>query len=131
MSGILAMVLTIFKHETIHNMRKALEKEELSFIAVSMIMGGLIFFETIAEKTWSIHIIQTALGAVLFLTIIEEYIKHLIVRFIDDKKLKDIDDAITLSIMVGLAFALIETAIYAISSGDLSLIISSLFTLFI
>jgi RsiW-degrading membrane proteinase PrsW (M82 family) len=45
------------------------------------------------------------------------------VKFVDDKKLKDIDDAITLSIMVGLAFSLIETFIYAYLAGDMSLMI--------
>jgi len=45
------------------------------------------------------------------------------VRFTDDKKIKDVDDAITLSIVAGLAFALIETLIYAIISKDFSIII--------
>ena len=51
----------------------------------------------------------------------EEYAKQfekigaqLVVRATDDKKLADIDDAITLSIVVGLAFAFIETIIYGL-----------------
>ncbi|MBU0578324.1 PrsW family intramembrane metalloprotease [Patescibacteria group bacterium] len=123
LSGFLSLIATIFKHETIKNIRRAIKDEELSFVTISVMIGILIYLESLAEKILGITIIQTIIGTILFLTIIEEYIKHLMVRFVDDKKLKDIDDAITLSIMVGLAFALMETLIYAISSGDLSLIV--------
>ena len=75
----------------------------------------------VAENTFNIPIVNTILGTILFLTIIEEYIKHLVVRFVDDKKIKDIDDAITLSIMVGLALSFTETIIYAIIAGDFGL----------
>jgi len=68
------------------------------------------------------RIIGVALGSILFLAIIEEYIKHLMVRITDDKKLRDIDDAITLSIVVGLAFAFIETIIYSVIAGDMHII---------
>ncbi|MBU1682812.1 PrsW family intramembrane metalloprotease [Patescibacteria group bacterium] len=123
LSGFLSLIATIFKHETIKNIRRAIKDEELSFVTISVMIGILIYLESLAEKILGITIIQTIIGTILFLTIIEEYIKHLMVRFVDYKKLKDIDDAITLSIMVGLAFALMETLIYAISSGDLSLIV--------
>lgn len=123
-SALLTSVLTFFKHETLVNIKESLKENEFGFITVSVLIGLLIYAESFLENIIHIPIINTILGTVLFLTIIEEYIKHLMVRFVDDKKLKDIDDAITLSIMVGLAFSLVETIIYAIASGDVSLLMS-------
>jgi len=123
-TGLLTVVLTLFKKSTLKNVKKAFSKiDELEIIPVSVMVGLLIYFERFAEGIFNVPIVNTILGTILFLTIIEEYIKHLIVRFVDDKKLRDIDDAITLSVMVGLAFATMETVIYAISGGDLSIII--------
>lgn len=130
LSGLVSVVLTVFEQETVLNIRRALREESLDFVAASVMIGLLIYAEAVAEKVFDIELIQTVLGAVLFLGVIEEYIKHLIVRFVDDKKLKDIDDAITLSVMVGLAFALIETVVYAFQVGDFGILMyRSLLTL--
>lgn len=122
LSGILAIGLTIFKKDTLKNILASIKNEEFSFMTVSVMIGLLILIERLIESVWGVLITQAVVGTVLFLTIIEEYVKHLIVRFTDDKRLKDVDDAITLSIMVGLAFSLIETAIYVVASGDINLI---------
>ncbi|PIZ72067.1 hypothetical protein COY07_03760 [Candidatus Peregrinibacteria bacterium CG_4_10_14_0_2_um_filter_43_11] len=123
LSSLMTLILTVFKHDTLINIKRALKEESLDFVATSMMIGGLIYVEVFLQSVFNIQIIHTVLGTILFLGIIEEYIKHLIVRLTDDKKLRDIDDAITLSVMVGLAFALIETIVYAISTGDFALII--------
>ncbi len=117
------MVLTFFKHETLENIKKSLKEDELCFVAVSVVIGLLVYCESFFEKILSIPIVNSILGAILFLSVIEEYIKHLVVRFVDDKKIRDVDDAITLSIMVGLAFALMESIIYGITNGDMSIVI--------
>ena len=122
-SGIVTGLLTFFKHETLVNIRASLKDDEFGFVTVSIMIGLLIYAEAFFENVLNIQIINTVIGTILFLSIIEEYIKHLMVRFVDDKKIKDVDDAITLSIMVGLAFSLIETFIYAYMVGDMSLII--------
>lgn len=123
LSSLVALCGTIFKTETMRNIRRALKEEPLDFMTVSVMIGLLIYLETVAQAVFDIPLLRTALGSILFLGIIEEYVKHLIVRMVDDKKLKDIDDAITLSVIVGLAFALIETVIYAVTIGDFSIII--------
>jgi RsiW-degrading membrane proteinase PrsW (M82 family) len=123
LSGVLTLVLTFFRHETLENIKKSLKEDELCFVAVSVIIGLLIYFESFFEKIFSMPIVNSILGAILILSVIEEYIKHLIVRFTDDKKLKDIDDAMTLSIMVGLSFALMESLIYGVTNGDMSIIV--------
>jgi len=123
LSGIVTGLLTFFKHQTLKNIELSLKDEEFGFVTVSIMIGLLVYLESFFETVLSIPIINTIIGTILFLAIIEEYIKHLMVRFVDDKKLKDIDDAITLSIVVGLAFSLIETFVYAFMSGDMSLMI--------
>jgi RsiW-degrading membrane proteinase PrsW (M82 family) len=123
MTSLLSLLMTFFRHETLDNIKASIEGDELEFITVSMMIGLLIYVESILENIFNVPIVYTIFGSILFLTVIEEYVKHLIVRFIDDKKIKDIDDAITFSVMVGLSFAVIETIIYAIVIGDLSLLI--------
>jgi len=122
LSGALSLILNTFSYSVIINLKNALKDEPLGFTAVSVLLGVAIFIQSSAQKIFSIQIIGTVLGSILFLAIIEEYIKHLIVRVTDDKKIKDIDDAITLSIVVGLAFAFVETIFYGILSGDIGII---------
>jgi len=122
LSGVLSLILSVFNHSTIINLKNAIKDEPLGFTVVSLLLGAAISLESLAQKVFSTQIIGTVLGSILFLAIIEEYIKHLIVKFIDDKKLKDIDDAITLSIIVGLAFAFIETIFYSVNSGEIRII---------
>ncbi len=123
LSSAVTILLSFFDHDILHNIRKSLKEEEFGFIAVSIFVGILVYFTSLLEHILGVSLMKSVLSIILFLTIIEEYVKHLIVRFMDDKKIADIDDAITLSIMVGLAFATIETIIYAITTGDLSLIL--------
>ncbi len=122
-TAFLTLTVTFFKHETLENIRNTLRKDELEFVTVSVFIGLLVYIESILEKIIDIPIVQTIIGTILFLTIIEEYIKHLIVRFVDDKQIKDIDDAITFSVMVGLAFALIETFIYVLKGMPMNLVV--------
>ncbi len=127
LSSLLTCILTFFKHETLVNIKNALRDESFDFLAVSLMIGALIYLEAILQRFTGQSIIHAALGAILFLAVIEEYIKHLIVRMTDDKRLKDIDDAITLSVMVGLAFAFIETILYSLSLGDFKLVLYRIF----
>lgn len=122
-TALLTFTLMFFKHEVFENIIHSLKSEELEFVSVSLMIGCLIYVEKCLESVFSVSIVTTLLGGILFLTVIEEYVKHLMVRFIDDKRINDVDDAITLSIVVGLAFAFIETIIYAMNVGDWSLIL--------
>lgn len=122
LSGIVSVLLNFISHQALGNLKNALKQEPMGFVMVSILLGGVIYFETLAQNWFNTPVIGTVLGTILFLAIIEEYIKHLTVRIADDKKLKDIDDAITLSIIVGLAFAMVETIIYAVVTGEPSII---------
>jgi len=122
LSGLVSVGVNHFNRNTLVNLKNALREEPLGFAMVSMLLGLMIVGQTWMQNILNKPIIGTILGSILFLAIIEEYIKHLMVRITDDKKIKNIDDAITLSIVVGLAFAFIETIIYSIAVGDISLI---------
>ncbi len=121
--GLVALIFTLARKDTFRNVIHSLWKEPMGFIAVSVMVGVVGALQIFIQNTFHAVIISTVLGSALFLVVMEEYIKHLIVRFVDDKQLKDVDDAITLSIMVGLAFALIETLMYAVKGGDFSLVL--------
>lgn len=123
LSGVINLFLTKFKHETLANIQGTLKDDEFEFVTMSTMIALLIYGQRIVENTFNINIINTVVGTILFLAIIEEYVKHLTVRFIDDKKIKDIDDAITLSIIVGLAFAFVENIIYAINVGSMAVVL--------
>lgn len=122
-AGIITLILSLFKLETLQNIENTLKDDEFEYVTMSSMIALLIFGERLLEKFLDVAIIHTMIGVIMFLAIIEEYVKHLTVRFIDDKKLKDVDDAITLSIVVGLAFSFIETIIYAVTVKDMALIL--------
>lgn len=122
-SGAISLLLTHFKHETLENIKATLKDDEFEYVTMSTMIALLIVMERLLEESFDVSIIHTMIGIIMFLAVIEEYVKHLTVRFIDDKKIKDVDDAITLSIVVGLAFSFIETIIYAFNVGDISIIL--------
>jgi RsiW-degrading membrane proteinase PrsW (M82 family) len=122
LSGIVSLLLNFFNHSALKNLKNALKDEPLGFTMISVLLGGGVCLEIWAEKIFSVSIIGTAVGSILFLAAIEEYIKHLMVRITDDSRIKDIDDAITLSVIVGLAFAFIETIIYSFTIGEMNII---------
>jgi RsiW-degrading membrane proteinase PrsW (M82 family) len=123
LAGLMTLILSLFKHETLQNIKNSLKDDEFEYVTMSSMIALLIFGERLLEEFFNVTIIHTMIGVIMFLAIIEEYVKHLTVRFIDDKKIKDVDDAITLSIVVGLAFAFIETILYAITIGDIAILL--------
>ncbi len=122
-AGFITLILTHFKHETLENIEGTLKDDEFEYVTMSSMIALLIFSERILENYLDVSIIHTTVGVIMFLAVIEEYVKHLTVRFVDDKKIKDVDDAITLSIIVGLAFSFVETIIYAINVGDMAIVL--------
>lgn len=122
LGSLVSLVLSVLNRAVLVNIKNALKQEPLGFMTVSLMIGAVVMARQWMQKTWDMPILATALGSILFLAIIEEYVKHLIVRITDDKKIKDIDDAITLSVIVGLAFAFVETLIYSVSVGEMRII---------
>ncbi|QQR83486.1 PrsW family intramembrane metalloprotease [Candidatus Peregrinibacteria bacterium] len=122
-SALVSLAISAYPHQTLVNVKNALKQEPLGFVAVSLMIGFLMYIQFGVEHLTQVKVVGTVLGSVLFLAVIEEYIKHLMVRISDDNRLNDVDDAITLSIVVGLAFAFVETLIYAFNVGNMGLVI--------
>ena len=76
----------------------------LFFLIVGIFSGILAFFLNLNlhEKVWFFVIVG----------MLEEYIKHLVLRFSDEEKIFSVQDAISFSIVVALGFAFVENILY-------------------
>ncbi|MCF7812100.1 PrsW family intramembrane metalloprotease [Candidatus Gracilibacteria bacterium] len=83
--------------------RKALESP-LFFIAVGIFCGIVAygFSFSFHERVWFFVVVG----------MLEEFIKHLVLRFSDDEKILSVDDALSFAIIVALGFAFVENILY-------------------
>ena len=74
------------------------------FISVGVLCGGIAFISSLSlhEKVW------------LFMMVgmLEEFTKHLVLRFADEEKIHSVGEAIQFSIVVALGFAFVENVQY-------------------
>lgn len=110
--AIISIVLSLFHKQTLSAVYKSLFEETSNFTAFGIFILIVIGVEILLEQTTSSRIVDTLAGTFVLLAVMEEYVKHLVVRYIDDHRIKDIDDAIVYSVMVGLAFAFAENIKY-------------------
>ena len=93
------------------------------FIVVGVLCGVVAYFTSLSlpEKIWFFVIVG----------MLEEFIKHLVLRFADDEKILSVDDALEYSIIVALGFVFVENILYLdkVLSGDPSTFILSVFIL--
>jgi len=80
------------------------------FISIGVLAGVIAFLFSIFQRG------DIAIGEkIAFLVVggmLEEYIKHLVLRFSDDEKIESVDDALSFSILVALGFAFVENIMY-------------------
>ncbi|MDH3324564.1 MAG: PrsW family intramembrane metalloprotease [Candidatus Peregrinibacteria bacterium] len=90
---------SVFKSKTV----KVLESP-LIFVSIGVICGILayIFSLTLSQKIWFF----------IMVGMLEEYVKHLVLRFSDEEKIGTVDDAISFAIIAALGFAFIENIFY-------------------
>jgi len=76
----------------------------LFFISIGIILGIVAFFSSLSlhEKVWFFMMVG----------ILEEFTKHLVLRFSDEEKVKSVSDAMQYAIIVALGFAFIENIMY-------------------
>ncbi len=98
--------IEIFRKKT----KKILE-EPLLFLSVGVLLGIFAYFmaEHLHTKVWFFVVVG----------MLEEFVKHLIVRFSDDEKIRSIADAVSFSIIVALGFAFIENIIYFMNFDEI------------
>jgi RsiW-degrading membrane proteinase PrsW (M82 family) len=106
LSVILVGIITRTKG-IIGNVFRAVREEESNFKIIGLLIA--IFASIMIYSGYSA---AEAIIITVSLATLEEFVKHLIVRFVDDNRLKSIDDAIEYSILVGLGFAFAENVFY-------------------
>lgn len=122
---LIAIITTFFSKKTFRNIFHSIFEENFNFQFIAMIIGFLVAVEVVIGEMWGINLFQSILGVIILKAMLEEYSKHLLVRFTDDDQFFNIDDAIELSLFVGLSFAFVENILYFSNYSE------SLLTLFI
>jgi RsiW-degrading membrane proteinase PrsW (M82 family) len=76
----------------------------LLFISIGILCGivAYLFSFSVSQRIWFFVIVG----------MLEEYIKHLVLRFSDDEKIKNVDDAISFAIIIALGFSFVENIFY-------------------
>lgn len=77
-----------------------------AFVYTNAVAGNFFTFTNILQIPVSIVLTFMLVG------VIEEFMKHFVVRMTDDKKLRTVDDAIIFSIIAALGFAFVENTLY-------------------
>jgi len=92
--------------------RKVLESP-FFFISVGVMCGVVAFAGTLSlhERVWLFMLVG----------MLEEFTKHLVLRFADEEKIHSVGEAIQFSIIVALGFAFVENIQYFSQVGSLSL----------
>lgn len=108
---------SLFSKDSFKNTFKAIVAEPLNFSATGIIFLLILVIDIILRIFTPLKIPTEIIGTTFILATLEEYSKHLIVRLFDDHKIKNIANAIELSVVVGLSFAFFENTLYFISNG--------------
>jgi RsiW-degrading membrane proteinase PrsW (M82 family) len=109
--AVMIVALLTWTKGVVGNVVRAVTEEDSNFKII-----GLLIAVFAAIVVYSGYSLTEALIITVSLATLEEFVKHLIVRFVDDNRLKSIDDAIEFSILVGLGFAFAENIFYFFSA---------------
>jgi len=107
---------SLFTKESFLNTLRGFLSEPMNFSATSLIFIIILGIDVLLRTFTPFYIPPGIIGTTFILAILEEYSKHLIVRLFDDHKIKNIANAVELSIIVALSFAFLENIIYFTSS---------------
>ncbi|MDD4352354.1 MAG: PrsW family glutamic-type intramembrane protease [Candidatus Gracilibacteria bacterium] len=111
-SAMIIIFLTLFSKENLKNIYQAIFLESLNFEVALSFIGVVIFVEIFRQEMAGNYLLKSIIGTLMIAAIMEEYVKHLILRFYDHRRIKSIDNAIVFAVLVGLGFAFIENIIY-------------------
>ncbi len=115
-TAFLMFILEIFTHDnSVKVFRQKLYKileSPLFFIGIGIVLGCIAFFSSLSfnEKVWFFMMVG----------ILEEFTKHLVLRFSDEEKIKSVSGAMKYSIIVALGFAFVENIMYFESMSRMS-----------
>ena len=93
------------------------------FVSVAVICGLLAYAMTLSlsEKIWFFVMVG----------ILEEFVKHLVLRFSDEYKIDSVSEAIQFSIIVALGFAFVENILYFTQVLETGLVVGPQFLILI
>jgi len=105
-----------------HKIQKAAETPWF-FVSVSLLCGLLAYAMTLSmsEKIWFF----------IMVGILEEFVKHLVLRFSDEYKIHSVSEAIQFAIIVALGFAFVENVLYFTQILDARLAVGGQFIMLI
>ena len=109
---LITITTTFFAGKTFKNVFRSILEENFNFQFIALFVGVFVLIEIFLNNFFAFTVMQSMLGIIVIRAMMEEYSKHLIIRFTDDDQLFNIDDAIVLSLFVGLSFAFIENILY-------------------
>lgn len=117
-SALLLFLLEVLTGDnTVHVFRRKFHKvieTPFIFIFIGFFIGILsyIFSSYSGNMNWFGYDFSQKLSFFLVVGMLEEYIKHLVLRFSDEEKIHSVDDAVSFSIIIALGFAFVENIMY-------------------
>lgn len=112
MISIITVFLTRLRKDNFKNIYRSTIEETANFELAAFVIGIVVLIETSIKATMGYAVIGSVVGVIMIMAVMEEYIKHLLVRMFNDNKLQSVDHAIAFSIFVGLGFAFAENIYY-------------------
>jgi len=111
------IVLGVKPQIALRNVTKRSIEEPLIFVSIGLLVAFLIVITSEILTWWlGAEVAQNTVYGVFWYSImigfLEEYSKHLVVRFADDNTIYSVDSAIIFSIIVALGFAFLENILY-------------------
>lgn len=103
---------SLFTRESFSNTWKAIRSEPLNFSATSLIFLFILLLDLGLRTLFGVSIPPGIIAGTFILAILEEFSKHLFVRLFAGHKIKNVANAIELSIIVGISFAFFENITY-------------------
>ncbi len=84
------------------------------FLFIGFFIGlcSYFFSSFTGNVSWFGYEVSQTVSFFLVVGMLEEYIKHLMLRFSDEEKIETVDDAVSFSIIIALGFAFVENIMY-------------------
>jgi RsiW-degrading membrane proteinase PrsW (M82 family) len=118
--ALISLMLSLFRKSEFLNMYRGYLEETANFEIIAVIIGVIVIIETVVKIVFGVAGTGSILGVLMVMAVLEEYVKHLLVRIFNDHHLKSVDQAISFSIYVGLGFAFAENIFYLLIASQFS-----------
>lgn len=117
-TGLLMFLLEIFSGDNTIDIFKRKFRRILEtpffFVSIGVILGivAYLFSSVSTEFNWFELSVTKKVSFFIVVGMLEEYIKHLVLRFSDEEKIRSVDDAVSYSIIIAFGFCFVENIMY-------------------